>query len=104
LDRGRADVEVVELCLGRPQAARSGLALVLVDQLAEVDSEVALVALEVVLVGEEVAPVDLEACFDLVEEGSLEDGQGQHQVESVQRVDKVQSSQIGTQEGSQVPQ
>jgi hypothetical protein len=97
-------VEVVELRLVRPPVALFGLVLMLVDQLAEVDPEVVLVALEVVLVEEEAALVDLEACFDPVEEGSLEDGRGQCQVGSVQRVGKVQSSQIGIQEDSQAPQ
>ncbi len=65
MDRHRADVEGVELRLVQPQVAlQSVLALVLVDQLAEVGPEVELVALEVAL-------VHLEACFDPVEEGSL---------------------------------
>jgi hypothetical protein len=83
-------------------APQSVLVLVLVEQLVEVGLELTLVLLEVALVELEVALVALEACFDPVDEGSLEDERGQHQVEDVQRVGRVQSSQIGTQEGSQV--
>jgi len=53
------------------------LVLVLAEPLVEVGPEVALVELEVAL-------VDLEACFDPVAEGSLEDERGEHQVEDVQ--------------------
>jgi hypothetical protein len=105
LDKDRADVEFVELRLVRPQVEHQPvLALVQVDQLAELGPEVALAALELAPVEQEVAQVEQEAWRDLVEGEHLEDGQGPHQVEGVQQVGRVPFSQIGTQEGSQVPQ
>ncbi len=88
-----ADVEVVELSLDQPQVAHQPvLALVQVDEWAELGPEVSVAALEVVLVEQEVALVKQETWSELVEEERLEDGRGPHQVEGLQPVGRVQSS------------